>query len=179
MSKYIQFSIVFSLIIVLAACGLKPPFEDKTPPTISIVASDSRFNPNSPYSYMRYETTGLRTETGFLTPDNSVNFRVIARDVGGVNTVTIRAQNGTITSGPYSGYFRASTELTTEGDTDVLVITSQEPRAVTPIDQTIAISPKTDNNNEVIVSVEATDLGGQVQRINTTTAPDVRIVFNQ
>ncbi len=188
MSKYIQLSVVFGLLMVLGACGLKPPIDDDSPPIITVVASDSTYNINNPFSYMRYDTSGpgpepfagvigQRTETGFVTKDGSATFRVVARDVGGIKALIIRAQNGTISSEPHAGLFRTTTEITTEDDTDILVISNAEQYAITPIEQIIAISPKTDNP-EVIVSVEALDMGGITGRSNTTTVPDIRLVFS-
>jgi len=188
MKKYFTFSMVLALLLVLGACGLKPPVDDNTPPGISIVASDSTYNGNNPYSYMRYDfvgpgyvplsgTIGPRSETGFVTKDGSVNFQVKANDVGGVKSVIVRAQNGTIAPGQYIGTFPVTLDVTTEGDTDVLVFANTSSYAFTPLDHTVVISPKTDNP-EVIVSVEVLDMGGISGRSNVTTAPDVRIVFS-
>ena len=188
MKRLLQFSLVLSVMIVLGACGLKPPVNDTTPPRVSIIVSDSTMNLNDKFSYMRYDssgpgpapfagTIGQRTDTGFVTKDGSVNFRVGGADVGGVKNVVVRAQNGTISPGVYTGPFPVSLEVTTEGDTDVLVFSNTSEYAFTPLDQTITITPKTDNP-EVIVSVEVMDMGGLVERSNTTTAPDIIIAFS-
>ncbi|MEM7009222.1 MAG: hypothetical protein AAF462_08835 [Thermodesulfobacteriota bacterium] len=183
---YISFLLVFAL--VLGACGVKPPIDDDTPPGISIVASDSTYNPNNKYSYMRYDdvgpgyvpfsgTIGPRYETGFVTKDGSVNLQVKGYDPGGIKSIVVRAQNGTITPGKYIGPFPTTLEVTTEGDTDVLVFANAGKYANTPLDHTIAISPKTDNP-EVIVSVEVFDMGGISGRSNSTKAPDIILAFS-
>ena len=188
MSRYFQLSIVVALVMVLGACGVKPPIDDNTPPGVSVVVSDSTFNASNPYSYMRYDqvgpgyvplsgTIGPRSETGFVTKDGSVNFHVKGYDVGGIKSVIVRAQNGTITPGNYIGVFPVTLEVTTEGDTDVLVFSNDSSYANTPLEQTITISPKTDNP-EVIVSVEVLDMGGISGRSNVTTAPDIILAFS-
>ena len=137
---------------------------------------------------MRYDSTGpgpapfagvigQRTETGFVTKDSAVNFRVGGADVGGVKSVIVRAKNGTITPGTYTGAFPVSLEVTTEGDTDVFVMTNTSKYAFTPLDHTVSISPKTDNP-EVIVSVEVLDMGGISGRSNSTKTPDIIIAFS-
>ncbi len=187
-TRYFQLSLVLVFALALMACGIKPPIDDNTPPGVSIVVSDSTFNASNPYSYMRFDqvgpgyvplsgTIGPRSETGFVTKDGSVNFHVKANDVGGIKSVVIRAKNGTIAPGTYSGIFPGTLDLTTEGDTDILVIANPGPYAVTPLEHTVGISQKTDNP-EVIVSVEVLDMGGISGRSNITTAPDVTLAFS-
>lgn len=187
-TKSFQLGIVLVLMLALGACGLKPPVDDSTPPRVSVIASDSTFNLNDPFSYMRYDSSGpgpqpfagiigQRTETGFVTKDGAVNFRVGGADVGGVKSVIVRAQNGTITPGTYTGAFPVSLEVATEGDTDVLVMTNTSKYAFTPLDHTVTITQKTDNP-EVIVSVEVLDMGGITGRSNSTTTPDIILAFS-
>ena len=187
MVKSLQIGVVVVSLIILGACGIKPPIDDNTPPEVSIIASDSTFNINNPYSYMRYDsatianpfagTIGPRSETGFVTKDGSANFRVMGVDMGGVKSVVVRAQNGTITAEPYIGSPPISVDVTTEGDTDVLVLANTSVYAVTPIDHTVVISPKT-ANPEVNVSVEVLDMGGISGRSNVTNAPNIKLVFS-
>jgi len=188
MSKYFQLTFVFALLLVLGACGVKPPIDDATPPGVSIVVSDSTYNASNPYSYMRYDqvgpgyvpfsgTIGPRSETGFVTKDGSVNFHVKGYDVGGIKSVVVRAQNGTIAPGQYRGTSAVALDVTTEGDTDVLVLSNTTSYASTPLEHIFTITPTTDNP-EVIVSVEVLDMGGISGRSNVTTAPDVLIAFS-
>ena len=114
---------------------------------------------------------------GFVTKDGSVNFHVKGYDVGGVKSVVVRAQNGTITPGQYIGIFQVGLDVSTEGDTDVFVLSNDTAYANTPLEHSLTISPKTDNP-EVIVSVEVLDMGGISGRSNSTTAPDVTIAFS-
>lgn len=187
-TRYFHLSLVLVFTLALMACGVKPPIDDNTPPGVSIVVSDSTFNASNPYSYMRYDdvgpgyvpfsgTIGPRSETGFVTKDGSVNFHVKGYDVGGVKSVVVRAQNGTITPGQYIGIFQVGLDVSTEGDTDVFVLSNDTAYANTPLEHSLTISPKTDNP-EVIVSVEVLDMGGISGRSNSTTAPDVTIAFS-
>ena len=187
-TKSFQLTLVVALVFVLGACGIKPPVDDATPPRASVIVSDSTYNLNDKFSYMRYDSSGpgpapfagvigQRTETGFVTKDGAVNFRVGGADVGGVKSVIVRAKNGTITPGTYTGAFPVSLEVTTEGDTDVFIMTNTSKYAFTPLDHTVSISPKTDNP-EVLVNVEVLDMGGISGRSNSTSTPEIIIAFS-
>ncbi len=188
MSKVFTLLVGGVLLLALGACGLKPPIDDATPPRASVIVSDSTYDINNPFSYMNYDSSGpgpdpfagvigQRTETGFVTKDGSVNFRVTGSDVGGIKSVIVMAKNGTIIPGTYTRPFSASLEVSTEGDTDVLVFSNTTSYANTPLDHTVTITPKTDNP-EVIVSVEVLDMGGISGRSNVTTVPDIIIAFS-
>lgn len=175
MSKLLGLTIGGVLLLVLSSCGaIQPPVIDSVSPQISVMVSDSRYNANDVYSYMLYQSSGPRTETGFVTTDGSANIRAHASDLGGVKTIVFRAENGTLTPAPYIG--DRTIETSVDGNASIVTIYGDQNYAMTPLEHLVTLTPN--DSNEVIVSVSTQDLGGLEGHSNTTTTPDIKIVFS-
>jgi hypothetical protein len=172
MTKYIQLSIVVSFLFLVSACYQKAPVLDKQSPQLSVMVSDSRYNSNNAYSYMLYESNGPREEAGFVTKEASVNIRAHAADVGGVKSIVIRAENGTLTPVPYV----RSIETSVDGNASIVTINGDPVYAQTPLEHMVIVTPN--GSNEVLVSVSVQDLGGFSGRSNTTATPEIKVVFS-
>ena len=162
------------LLLALGACYQKAPVLDKQSPQLSVMVSDSRYNSSNAYSYMLYESNGPREEAGFVTKDATVNIRAHAADFGGVKNIVITAENGTLTPAPYIGV--RPIETTVDGNTSIVTISGDQLYAQTPLEHVVTVTPN--GSNEVIVNVSANDLGGFEGRSNTTSTPDIKVVFS-
>ena len=174
MTKYIQLSIVVSFLFLVSACYQKAPVLDKQSPQLSVMVSDSRYNSNNAYSYMLYESNGPREEAGFVTKEASVNIRAHAADVGGVKSIVIRAENGTLTPAPYVGV--RSIETSVDGNASIVTLHGDPVYAKTPLEHMVTVTPN--GSNEVLVSVSVQDLGGFSGRSNATATPEIKVVFS-
>ena len=123
---------------------------------------------------MLYESHGPREEAGFVTKDSSANIRAHAADFGGVKNIVITAENGTLTPAPYIGV--RPIETTVDGNTSIVTISGDQLYAQTPLEHVVTVTPN--GSNEVIVNVSANDLGGFEGRSNTTSTPDIKVVFS-
>ena len=174
MSKFFSLLIGGVLLLAASACYQKAPVIDKQSPQLSVMISDSGYNASNAYSYMLYESHGPREEAGFVTKDGSANIRAHAADFGGVKNIVITAENGTLTPAPYIGV--RPIETTVDGNTSIVTISGDQLYAQTPLEHVVAVTPN--GSNEVIVNVSANDLGGLEGRSNTTSTPDIKVVFS-
>ena len=174
MSKYFHLSIAGVLLLILGACCMKAPVTDTQSPQVSVLVSDSSMNGGNPYSYMLYQSDGPRKERSFVTKDDSVQLRFVGRDVGGVKSVVVKAENGKLTSGPFIGV--GTVESSVEGNSDIMTINGEKDCATNTLDHTVTVSSR--DGSPVIVSVKVLDQGGISGRSNTTPAPDIQIVFS-
>lgn len=174
MSKFFSLLIGGFLLLVASACYQKAPVIDKTSPQLSVMISDSGYNASNAYSYMLYESHGPREEAGFVTKDGSANIRAHAADFGGVKSIVIRAENGKLVPAPYIG--TRTIETTQDGNASVVTIYGDQLYAQTPLEHVVTVTPN--GSNEVIVNVSANDLGGFEGRSNTTSTPDIKVVFS-
>lgn len=174
MSKFFTFLIGGVLLLAVSACYQKAPVLDKESPRLSVRVSDSSYNANNVYSYMLYESHGPREEAGFVTKDASANIRAHGADFGGVKSITITAENGTLTPAPYIGV--RPIETTVDGNTSIVTISGDQLYAQTPLEHVVTVTPN--GSNEVLVNVSVQDLGGFEGRSNTTASPEIKVVFS-
>lgn len=172
MSKLFTLLVGGVFLIALGACYQKAPVLDSQNPQMSVMVSDSSYNGANAYSYMLYESHGPRKETGFVTNDASANIRTHGADFGGIKSIVITAENGTLTPAPYVG--QRTIETTVDGNNSTVTIYGDQAYAQTPLEHLVTLTPN--GSSEVLVNVSVQDLGGYSGRSNTT-ATDLKIVF--
>ena len=175
MSKIFTLVIGGVLLLALAACGtIQPPVIDSDSPQLSVMVSDSGYNASNPYSYMLYQSNGPRKEAGFVTTDASANIRAHGADFGGIKSIVFRAENGTLT--PASGYGIKNIETSVDGNASIVTVYGDMSYAMTPLEHMVTVAPN--GSSEVLVTVTVNDRGGLSGNSNTTTSPEIKVVFS-
>lgn len=174
MTKFISLIIGGAVLLALSACGtIQPPVLDSDSPQLSVMVSDSGYNSADAYTYMLYESNGPRKEAGFVTTDSSANIRAHGADFGGIKSIEFRAENGTLT--PASGYGIKKIETSVDGNASVVTVYGDMSYAMTPLEHMVTVVPN--GSNEVLVTVTVNDRGGLSENSNTTTTPEIKVVF--
>ena len=174
MIKFFSLLIGGVVLLALSACGtIQPPVLDSDSPQLSVMVSDSGYNSADAYSYMLYESNGPRKEAGFVTTEGSANIRAHGADFGGIKSIEFRAENGTLT--PASGYGIKEIETSVDGNASVVTVYGDMSYAMTPLEHMVTVMPN--GSNEVLVTVSVNDRGGLSGNSNTTTTPEIKVVF--